>query len=148
MAKTTSTLEVEILSSLAIIESEERNYSLAVEKYELALAKCKKLPQFNAQLYIRINYNFSRTSVFMDNLNLAYNLVNDAIITSYRIHSLYLLGESHFQRGYCSYLLGQKAKAIQDVADSLWIFSKTENQAMHDIASQYYKKMKRGKRLA
>ncbi|ADC52264.1 transcriptional regulator, XRE (plasmid) [Alkalihalophilus pseudofirmus OF4] len=140
-SKNYSEREVEIIISIAILYSENKDYKTANINYEKALSFIKKLPKIQDKLIEpRLYYNYSKClydqSIYAESVNLS----TQGIIECKHRMSTYLLGELYYQKGKSLlYLNDTNEDTIEYFHKALWYFKENENQLFYTLVNDELK---------
>ncbi|MCR6098734.1 helix-turn-helix domain-containing protein [Salipaludibacillus agaradhaerens] len=123
--KKMSEMDIDILSSKAIVYSEIGRLDLAADIYTTLLNEIERLPlRREYRLIIRILFNASRNAYDRKNYRESLFYANKGIKTCVNEDQLYLLGHLFYQKGCSLFRLhpAKKQESLQLLYDALWIY--------------------------
>ncbi|QOY38008.1 helix-turn-helix domain-containing protein [Anaerobacillus isosaccharinicus] len=128
--KNTSVIDIDILASIAAIHDEIGQFAKSAEIYRDISLKLKKLPaNYDANLAIRVTYNSAVNAHYLANYQEAINFCNKTIELCRSNLTMYILGETYFQKGESLYALTKnKEEALFWMKKSIVIFELIKNE--------------------
>ncbi|WP_409295864.1 helix-turn-helix domain-containing protein [Peribacillus sp. SCS-26] len=115
--------DIQVLNSLAIIYSEEKQVEKAKENFELALKTYKNsLLVTDTSIYIRICYNSSKFLFSLNKYSDALTYCDRGIEHCKQFHSTFLLGELLYQKGSTLIKLNDKENGIKFLEQACVLF--------------------------
>lgn len=129
--------EIEMLNSIAIIETENHLYKKSEENFKIALENLKNIPQLtNPLIEIRMIYGLTKlltdTGRYLESLDYC----NQGIELCKKLESLYALGELYYQCGSNFARMGERKKAIESFEQAINIFELQNNQLFVNLVKE------------
>ncbi|WP_449621020.1 hypothetical protein [Robertmurraya sp. Marseille-Q9965] len=134
--------EIEILISIAIIETETKLYTKSEEDFKRALESLKNTPQIrNRSIELRIIYGLTKlltdTGRYEESLGYCIKGIN----LCKKLESLYVLGELHYQCGSNYARMGENEKAISAFEKAINLFELQANHEFVKLVKKYRKEL-------
>lgn len=126
-----SEIELDILSSKAIIYSLEGELEIAESIYGKLIVQLKKIPLIkNEKLKLRILFNASKNKYDQQKYDESTLLSNEGISYALNLNSLYCLGELYYQKGKSALLSGEKntKSILENMKKAKFIFNLKNNK--------------------
>lgn len=120
--------EIEILTSMAIIEKDDANYEQATELCKKAYLSLKKLPHMiDFTLYLRVLFALAQLHTSKDEYKESLNYCLEGINCCINNESLYLLGEFYYQCGENYLREGQTENGKKYIENAIKVFELQDN---------------------
>ncbi|PLS16474.1 hypothetical protein CVD28_15405 [Bacillus sp. M6-12] len=126
--------ELEILTSIAILQKEEKNYREAISLFTKAYNFFQNLPEIlNPKAYLRVLFGLSQALTLEGEYedSLVYSTEGIAICLHYE--TLYTLAELHYQTGFTYLKLEEFKKGNYFIKEAHHLFELQGNQKMAEI---------------
>nr|WP_255639860.1 helix-turn-helix domain-containing protein [Pseudalkalibacillus hwajinpoensis] len=141
-SKNYSEREIELLISMAILYSEEKDWERALPLFHKALYHVRFFPIINDEtIEIRLYYNYSKALSTCRNYEKALSIAREGFLLCREKQRLYLFGELSYQCGKLHYLLGKQELAYEYLATASTIFELDQNQVFKEHVDHYAKKI-------
>ncbi len=141
-SKNFSEREIEILISMAILHSEEKEWECALPLFHKALYHVRFFPIIKDEtIEIRLYYNYSKALSTCRNYEKALSIAREGFLLCREKQRLYLFGELSYQCGKLHYLLGNQELAIEYLNTASTIFELDQNNNFKTHVENYAKKI-------
>ncbi|MED0675406.1 helix-turn-helix domain-containing protein [Aneurinibacillus thermoaerophilus] len=125
--------EVEILNSIGIIYSEEKQFTKSAEIFSTAIKHMSNVTLVqDYTIYIRLFYNYAKVLTKLGNFSSSLEYCERGISLCLQHEYLYLFGELHYQKGENLFHLCNKEQAIEFFRKSIIIFELQQNNIFVD----------------
>ncbi|WP_079507235.1 helix-turn-helix domain-containing protein [Mesobacillus jeotgali] len=134
--------EIEILTSMAIIEKDSGNLDKSVELFQKALNQLTELPQVqDSSIWLRILYGLaqalSKLEKYEDSLIYCSKGIDNCIYEE----NMYLFGELHYQAGMNFIKLGIENKGKEYLEKAVMIFNLQKNEKYASLVKTEMEKL-------
>ncbi len=141
-SKNYSEREIEILISLGILYSEEKDWDQALPLFHKATYHVRFFPIINDEtIEIRLYYNYSKALATCRNYEKALSIAREGFLICREKQRLYLFGELSYQCGKLHYMLGNQELASEYLGTASTIFKLDQNAAFKHHVDEYAKKI-------
>ncbi|WP_347550261.1 helix-turn-helix domain-containing protein [Pseudalkalibacillus hwajinpoensis] len=141
-SKNFSEREIEILISMAILYSEEKDWDQALPLFHKALYHVRFFPIINDEtIEIRLYYNYAKALSSCQKYEKALSISREGFLLCREKQRLYLFGELSYQCGKLHYLLGKHELASEYLATASTIFELDQNHVFKTHVDQYARKI-------
>lgn len=134
--------EIEILTSMAILEKDSGNLDKAVEIFHDALNHIAKLPQVqDSRIWLRILYGLAQALSKLDRYEESLIYCSKGIDTCIFEENMYLFGELHYQAGMNYIKLGKEKEGKDYLEKAVAIFQLQKNNKFADLVKTEMEKL-------
>jgi len=121
--------EIEILTSMAIIEKDSGNLDKAVELFQNALNELTGLPQvLDSRIWLRILYGLAQALSKIERYEESLIYCSKGIDNCIYEENMYLFGELYYQTGMNFIKLGKEDKGKEYLEKAIMIFKLQQNE--------------------
>ena len=121
--------EIEILTSMAIIEKDSGNLDKAVELFQNALNELTGLPQvLDSSIWLRILYGLAQALSKLERYEESLIYCSKGIDNCIYEENMYLFGELYYQTGMNFIKLGKENKGKEYLEKAIMIFKLQQNE--------------------
>jgi tetratricopeptide (TPR) repeat protein len=121
--------EIEILTSMAIIEKDSGNLDKAVELFQNALNELTGLPQvLDSRIWLRILYGLAQALSKIERYEESLIYCSKGIDNCIYEENMYLFGELYYQTGMNYIKLGKENKGKEYLEKAIMIFKLQQNE--------------------
>jgi transcriptional regulator with XRE-family HTH domain len=134
--------EIEILTSIAIIESKTENYKKAISYFKEALLNARKLPHMgDIRVKLRVLYGLSQALTESEEYDESLTHCYRGIDLCISYESLYLFGEFHYQVGENCVKMGEKPTGVGYLESAVQLFMLQKNEKYADLVQKEMDKL-------
>jgi transcriptional regulator with XRE-family HTH domain len=134
--------EIEILTSIAIIEKDSGNLDKAVEVFLSALNNLASLPQVqDSSIWLRILYGLAQALSKLEKYEESLIYCSKGIDNCIYEENMYLFGELHYQTGMNFIKLGKENKGKEYLEKAVMIFKLQKNEKFASLVTNEMEKL-------
>ncbi|MGA9227945.1 MAG: hypothetical protein WB217_16485 [Mesobacillus sp.] len=121
--------EIEILTSIAIVEKDNGNLGQAVEVFQEALNNLTELPQvLDSSIWLKILYGLAQALSKLEKYEESLIYCSKGIDNCIYEENMYLFGEFHYQTGMNFIKLGKLPEGKENLEKAITIFRLQQNE--------------------
>jgi len=121
--------EIEILTSIAIVEKDNGNLDQAVEVFQEALNNLTELPQvLDSSIWLKILYGLAQALSKLEKYEESLIYCSKGIDNCIYEENMYLFGEFHYQTGMNFIKLGKLPEGKENLEKAITIFRLQQNE--------------------
>jgi tetratricopeptide (TPR) repeat protein len=121
--------EIEILTSIAIVEKDNGNLDQAVEVFQEALNNLTELPQvIDSSIWLKILYGLAQALSKLEKYEESLIYCSKGIDNCIYEENMYLFGEFHYQTGMNFIKLGKLPEGKENLEKAITIFRLQQNE--------------------
>ncbi|ESU31253.1 hypothetical protein G3A_17900 [Bacillus sp. 17376] len=134
--------EIEILTSMAIIEKDSGNLDKAVELFQNALNELTGLPQvLDSRIWLRILYGLAQALSKLERYEESLIYCSKGIDNCIYEENMYLFGELYYQTGMNYIKLGKENKGKEYLEKAVMIFKLQKNEKFVSLVTNEMEKL-------